>query len=115
MLSIKRVYEPAGPEDGFRILVDRLWPRGVSKDKAAIGLWLKDIAPSDSLRKWFGHDPARWEEFKKRYENELDAMGDTVKSLATRAKSGKVTLVFGAKDNEHNQAVVLKGYIEKMK
>lgn len=115
MLSIKRVYEPAGPEDGFRILVDRLWPRGLSKEKAAINIWLKDIAPSNALRKWFGHDPARWEEFRKRYEKELDGMKGAVKSLATRAKAGKVTLVYGAKDEEHNQAVVLREYIEKMK
>ncbi len=113
MISIKRVYEPPEESDGFRILVDRLWPRGVSKEKAGIGLWMKEVGPSDALRKWFGHDPARWDEFMKRYEKELDGKGELVGELAGKAKQGKLTLVYGAKDTEHNQAVVLKGYLEK--
>ncbi len=113
MIAIKRAYEPAGPGDGFRVLVDRLWPRGISKEKARIDLWMKDVAPSDGLRKWFAHDPAKWEEFRKRYGKELEGNADLVAELADRAKKGKLTLVYGAKDTEHNQAVVLKECLEK--
>ncbi len=113
MIAIKRVYEPAAEGDGFRVLVDRLWPRGVSKESAKIGVWMREIGPSDALRKWFGHDPARWEEFRKRYEKELDGKGELVAELAGIASKGKLMLVYGAKDTEHNQAVVLKGYLEK--
>ncbi len=113
MISIKRIYEPAKPDDGFRVLVDRLWPRGLSKDKARLDLWLKDIAPSDKLRKWFGHDPARWGEFRKRYGNELEGKEDLLRTLAGKAESGKVTLLYGAKDTEHNQAIVLKEHLEE--
>ncbi len=113
MISIKRVYEPPAKGDGFRVLVDRLWPRGVSKEKAGIGLWMKEIGPSDALRKWFGHDPARWDEFRTRYGKELDGKGDLVAALTAKAGKGRLTLVYGAKDTEHNQAVVLKEYLEK--
>ncbi len=113
MISIKRIYEPYGEGDGFRALVDRLWPRGISKGSAHIDLWMKEIAPSDALRNWFAHDPAKWEEFRKRYEKELDSKGELVAVLAEKAKKGKLTLLYGAKDTEHNQAVVLKEYLEK--
>lgn len=110
---IKRVYEPAEENDGFRILVDRLWPRGLSKEKAAIDLWAKEIAPSDDLRKWFSHDPSRWEEFRKRYRDELST-GDRkkmLKDLVSRAGRGLLTLVYAAKDTTHNNAVVLQELI----
>lgn len=106
-LKIKRVYEPAVPEDGTRILVDRLWPRGLTKEKAAVDLWLKDIAPSTELRKWFAHDPAKWEEFRKRYLKELKANKEAVSVLKQELKKGPVTLVYGARDQEHNEAEVL--------
>jgi PAS domain S-box-containing protein len=104
---LKRAYEPAEASDGYRILVDRLWPRGVSKDRAAIDEWMKEIAPSAELRQWFGHDPARWPEFQKRYRAELREHADLVRQIAERAAHGPVTLVFGAKDEAHNDAVVL--------
>jgi uncharacterized protein YeaO (DUF488 family) len=112
-LRIKRVYEPAASDDGARILVDRIWPRGVTKSAAALTLWLKDIAPSNSLRKWFGHDPERWVEFGSRYRKELDANGVPVAHLLAFLKEGRVTLLYGAHDAAHNQAVVLADYIEK--
>lgn len=113
-IAIKRVYEPAAESDGFRMLTDRLWPRGVSKEKAAVDLWLKDIAPSGELRKWFHHEDADWEEFKKRYEKELAANPEAVEEFrkATAGKR-KVTLLFGSKDEAHNQAVFLKEYLTK--
>ncbi len=107
-IRIKRVYEKPDKDDGIRILVDRLWPRGLTKEKAGIDLWLKDIAPSAELRKWFGHDPEKWDEFRKRYRNELEEDQDQVALLKDQIRKGMVTLVFGAKDEEHNQAVVLK-------
>jgi uncharacterized protein YeaO (DUF488 family) len=109
-VSIKRVYEPADEHDGFRVLVDRLWPRGMTREKSAIDLWAKEIAPSDGLRKWFAHDPSRWEEFRRRYRDELsaDERKHVLKELAARAKKGHVTLVFAARDTEHNNAVVLR-------
>src|SRR5690348_1529560 len=106
-LKIKRVYEPAAQEDGTRILVDRLWPRGLTKEKAAVDLWLKDIAPSTELRKWFAHDPAKWEEFRKRYLKELKANKEAVGVLKQELKNGPVTLVYAARDQEHNEAEVL--------
>jgi uncharacterized protein YeaO (DUF488 family) len=112
-VQIKRVYEEALPEDGKRILIDRLWPRGLTKEKASIDLWLKEIAPSTELREWFGHDPAKWPEFQKRYQQELDANEGVVNQLRKELKGGRVTLVFGAKDEQHNDAVVLKAYFEK--
>jgi uncharacterized protein YeaO (DUF488 family) len=105
---IKRVYEPPDKNDGRRILVDRLWPRGLTKEKASIDLWLKDIAPSTELRKWFGHNPDRWEEFKERYLAELKGNSDQIQLLKQELDKGIVTLVYGAKDEDHNQAVVLQ-------
>lgn len=111
ILVIKRVYDPAADCDGFRVLVDRLWPRGVSKSKAKLGLWLKAIGPSTDLRKWFGHDPARFEEFRARYIRELDG-NPAVSELASICKEhDMVTLLYAAKDPEHNQAVVLRDYL----
>lgn len=108
MIQIKRVYEQRGEEDGYRILIDRLWPRGVSKEKAGVDLWLKEIAPSTELRKWYGHDPEKWDEFKKRYRKELADNKELIKQIADLEKEhGKVTLLFAAKEKEHSQAVVL--------
>jgi uncharacterized protein YeaO (DUF488 family) len=105
---IKRVYELPDKHDGRRILVDRLWPRGLTKEKAKIDLWLKDIAPSTELRKWFDHDPGRWEEFKERYLDELKGNSEQIRLLKQELDKGIVTLVYGAKDEEHNQAVVIQ-------
>jgi len=115
MLKVKRIYETPTEDDGERFLVDRLWPRGISKNDAELTDWLKDLAPSDELRKWFAHDPERWGEFKRRYKLELHAESkrDIITSLAERTKKGTVTLVFAAKDTEHNNAVVLKELIEQ--
>jgi len=108
-VKLKRVYEPFEEDDGFRILVDRLWPRGLSKEKARVDLWLKDIAPSDELRKWFAHEPSRWEEFVKRYESELRRNEDTLSELKRIIKVKKtVTLLYSASDIERNNAVALK-------
>ncbi|HTB72711.1 MAG TPA: DUF488 domain-containing protein [Polyangiaceae bacterium] len=109
MVRIKRAYEPARPADGHRVLVDRLWPRGVSKERAHLDEWLKDIAPSDALRKWFGHDPRRWEQFRERYLRELRAprAHELLEGLVARARAGTVTLVYAAHDELHNDAVVL--------
>ncbi|MGB6452494.1 MAG: DUF488 domain-containing protein [Steroidobacteraceae bacterium] len=113
-IRLKRVYGPPSPDDGLRILVDRLWPRGLTKDAARIDLWLKDIAPSAALRQWFGHDPARWPEFRKRYRAELAANPEATASLRGAMKSEKqVTLLFGAKDEERNNAVVLREALER--
>jgi len=105
---IKRVYELPDKHDGRRILVDRLWPRGLTKEKASIDLWLKDIAPSTELRKWFDHDPGRWEEFKERYLDELKGNSEQIRLLKQELDKGIVTLVYGAKDEEHNQTVVIQ-------
>lgn len=110
-LQIKRVYDPAGSRDGQRILVDRIWPRGLSKEKAAVDLWLKDVAPSTELRKWFGHEVARWPEFRTRYRKELRGLNDTLEELRDLIAKQKVTLLFGAADTEHNQAVVLAEFL----
>src|SRR5580765_7401190 len=107
-IKIKRVYETPDKEDGIRILVDRLWPRGLTKEKAGVDLWLKEIAPSTELRKWFDHDPDKWEEFRKRYEQELKKNKEQVLLLQDQVKRGVVTLVYGAKDEAHNEALVLK-------
>lgn len=107
-IKIKRVYEKADKEDGIRILVDRLWPRGLTKEKAAVDLWLKNIAPSTALRKWFDHDPNKWKEFMKRYRLELKKNKEPILLLKEQAKRGTVTLLYGAKDEEHNEALVLK-------
>jgi uncharacterized protein YeaO (DUF488 family) len=110
-LRIRRIYEPVTPDDGARILIDRIWPRGVSKDAAALTLWLKDVAPSTSLRKWFGHDAARWTEFRRRYRAELEANGPAVDRLRGFLRAGPVTLLYGAHDPAHNQAVALADYL----
>jgi len=107
VLQLKRAYEPASSSDGKRILVDRLWPRGLSRKKAAIDEWLKDVAPSAALRRWFGHDPAKWAEFRRRYRHELTANRDIVCAIARLASRRRVTLVFSARDELHNDAVVL--------
>jgi uncharacterized protein YeaO (DUF488 family) len=112
-IRIKRIYEPAGPSDGFRVLVDRLWPRGVSKDKARIDLWLRDVAPSPALRVWFGHDPERWTEFRARYHAELRRNSTALAPLVERAKKGRLTLLYSARDERFNQAVALKVYLDK--
>ncbi len=108
-VRIKRAYEPADDGDGYRVLVDRLWARGVSKEKAHLDAWMKEIAPSTELRRWFGHDPARWDEFQRRYRAELaePERRQLVEALAERATHGPVTLIYGARDTAHNEAVVL--------
>jgi uncharacterized protein YeaO (DUF488 family) len=112
MIHLKRVYEEPTKNDGLRVLVERLWPRGLTKDRAAVELWLKDIAPSPELRKWFGHDPARWEQFQARYRRELREKKDALGLLKQKAKEGKVTLVYAARDEEHNGALVLKKLLQ---
>ena len=112
MLKLKRVYDAPSPQDGFRVLVERLWPRGLTKKRAAVDLWLKDVAPSPELRKWFGHDPARWEQFQKRYAAELKQKKDAVNLLKRKSKAGTVTLVYAARDEEHNGALVLKRLVK---
>jgi uncharacterized protein YeaO (DUF488 family) len=111
-IRIKRVYEPPEPGDGARFLIDRLWPRGCRKDSLQLTGWLKDAAPSDALRKWFAHDPARWEEFKRRYFAELDRKPEAWRPLVEAARRGPLTLVYGARDAAHNNAVALRGYLE---
>ncbi|MCO6495744.1 MAG: DUF488 domain-containing protein [Bacteroidetes bacterium] len=112
-IIIKRVYEAPSETDGYRILVDRLWPRGISKDNAEIKEWLKELGPSTELRKWFNHDPALFSDFKKKYIEELQSQSSELKRIAKIAEREQVCLVYGAKDQEHNQAVVLKEVIEK--
>lgn len=113
MIRLKRAYDDPSRQDGLRILVERLWPRGVSKEKAAVDLWLKDLAPSTELRKWFDHDPEKWKEFCKRYWSELGEKKDLLKLLKYRTTEGNVTLVFAASDVERNSAVALKEYLEE--
>ena len=111
MLKLKRVYEPAASSDGRRILVDRLWPRGMSKRRVAIDEWMKELAPSTELRQWFGHDPNKWPEFQRRYRRELREHKTEVHRIVTLASRGRVTLVFGARDEAHNDAVVLAAVV----
>jgi len=111
-VAIKRVYEEPKESDGSRILVDRLWPRGLSKEKARVDLWLKDIAPSNELRKWFAHDAKKWPEFQERYKDELKSHSAQFAELKQHAAKGPVTLLFAAKDVEHNEAVVLQKLID---
>ncbi|HTI49543.1 MAG TPA: DUF488 domain-containing protein [Planctomycetaceae bacterium] len=111
-IRLKRAYEPASATDGRRILVDRLWPRGVSKASARIDLWLKAVAPSTALRKWFGHVPSKWSAFRTRYFRELQQNPEAIAQLRDCVRAGTVTLVYGAKDQEHNEAVALKQYME---
>ena len=111
-IKLKRAYDPPAQDDGPRVLVDRVWPRGLSKRKIKIDAWLGDLGPSSALRKWFGHDPANWEEFRARYRKELAAKRPLLDELAAHARDGKLTLVFGARDPVHNQAVVIKEVLE---
>lgn len=111
-ITIKRVYEPPSPEDGRRILVDRLWPRGISKEKGKIDHWAKDIAPSNELRRWYKHDPAKWDEFRRRYFEELDSAPVAVGSLRDSMGGGKVTFLYSSKERELNNAVALREYLE---
>ncbi len=113
MIKIKRAYDPPARGDGKRFLVDRLWPRGMTKAKLRLDDWLKDVAPSNALRKQFHHDPAKWDEFKRRYFAELDAHPDAWQPILQAARRGNVILVYGARDTEHNNAVALKAYLEK--
>ena len=108
---LKRAYERPGDKDGTRILVDRIWPRGVSKEDLQLDTWLKEIAPSEGLRKWFDHDPKRWDEFKRRYFAELDNRQEAMEELLSKVRNGRVTLIFAAHDEEHNNAVALKEYL----
>jgi uncharacterized protein YeaO (DUF488 family) len=110
MIRMKRIYESEkpSPDDGKRILIDRLWPRGLKKEDVVIDEWLKELSPSNELRKWFGHDPARWQEFKERYRRELEGKADILEKLRKDTKKSTVTLLYAAKDTEHNNAVVLK-------
>ena len=107
-IRLKRVFAPPARSDGERILVDRLWPRGMRKEAAALTGWMKDLAPSTELRRWFGHDPARWDGFRERYEAELMQHGDLLDELRQRARHGTLTLLYAARDEAHNEAVVLK-------
>ena len=113
MIKLKRAYEKSARDDGERILVERLWPRGLTKLQAKVDLWLKDVAPSTELRKWFGHDPDRWGEFRRRYLKELKSKGDLIKLLKRKAKVGTITLIYAARDEEHNGALVLKQFLQK--
>jgi uncharacterized protein YeaO (DUF488 family) len=112
MIKLKRAYERPSREDGMRILVERLWPRGLSKEQAAVNLWLKDVAPSTELRTWFGHDPAKWLQFQKRYQKELRDHKNALKLLKEKAKAGTLTLVYAARDEAHNSALVLQKVLQ---
>jgi uncharacterized protein YeaO (DUF488 family) len=112
-IKLKRIYEEPAKADGTRILVDRLWPRGLTKEKAHVDLWLKEIAPSNELRKWFAHDPAKWPEFKARYKAELKHNGQQLALLKQAVTRGTTTLLYGAKDTEHNEAVVLQDLLSR--
>jgi len=113
MIRTKRVYEPPEPGDGTRFLVERLWPRGVKKESLSMNAWIKDAAPGDGLRRWFGHDPARWSEFRSRYFAELDARGEALRPILEAAHRGDVTLLYSARDTEHNNAAALKEYLSR--
>lgn len=113
VVRVKRVYEPMRRSDGIRFLVERFWPRAVKKEKLKLEAWLKDVAPSDGLRRWFGHDPAKWEEFQQRYRAELQTNPGALQPIMEAAKQGNVTLLYSARDTEHNNALVLKAYLEE--
>ena len=115
MIKLKRVYENPAQEDGVRILVERLWPRGLAKERAKIDMWLKDVAPSAELRKWFAHDTTKWKGFCERYKEELDQKKDQINMLKEKSKEGIITFVYAAKDNEHNSAMALKMLLENSK
>jgi len=112
-IKIKRAYDQPHKADGLRILVDRLWPRGLTKEKASVDLWLKEIAPSTELRKWFAHDPDKWKSFCGRYETEIAHNHDLIKVLKEKAREGTITLIYGARDEKHNEALVLKEFLER--
>jgi len=112
-IKIKRVYERPADGDGSRLLVDRLWPRGLTKEKAHIDLWLKEIAPSKELREWFAHDPEKWQRFRRRYETELRHKRSVIEMLTHKAREGNLTLLYGARDEKHNEALVLKQVLER--
>lgn len=111
MITLKRAYEKAAPEDGTRFLVERLWPRGIKKTDLRLDAWLKDVAPSDALRRWFAHDPKKWPDFQRRYSAELDRHSEAWEPIRNAARHGAVTLVYSAHDTEHNNAVALKEYL----
>lgn len=113
-INLKRIYEPRAERDGYRVLVDRLWPRGVAKKSAAIDLWLKEVAPSTALRRWFNHDAEKWDEFKTRYFTELDDNRQDLQPLLVAAQKGTVTLVYASRDEKHNEAVALRQYLETL-
>ena len=112
MIKLKRVYEDAEKQDGSRVLVERLWPRGISKERAKLDLWLKEVAPSPGLRTWFGHDPAKWEEFRRKYVEELQQQEGDLAQLRELTEKGDVTFIYAAKDTEHNAAIVLKDFLD---
>lgn len=112
--NVKRIYEPLDEEDGYRILVDRLWPRGMTKEKANIDHWLKEIAPTTELRKWFDHDPEKWAEFQNRYEIELKENKEAIEFLKEKIRNGKTTLLYAAKDEAHNEAKVISDYLSSI-
>jgi len=116
MIRIKRVYDEPSARDGMRILVDRVWPRGISKERARIVQWRKDLAPSNSLRKWFGHDPAKWAGFRERYRKELTESGEinALRELAKRSRQDAITLIYSAAEEQHNQAVALKEFLDEL-
>jgi uncharacterized protein YeaO (DUF488 family) len=112
MIKLKRAYEPAAADDGIRFLVERLWPRGVKKTSLRLDAWLKDVAPSAALRHWFGHDPKKWQEFRRRYFQELDANAEAWAPILQAARRGRVTFVYSSHDREHNNAVALREFLE---
>lgn len=114
MIQLKRAYEPPSDQDEYRVLIDRIWPRGVKKEELAFDAWLKEIAPSSALRKWFNHDPKKWQEFCTRYRAELKDRQDVIEVLKEQSENGVLTLVFGAKDTRYNNAVALKQYLDSL-
>jgi uncharacterized protein YeaO (DUF488 family) len=113
MIRLKRAYDEASPDDGLRVLVDRLWPRGLNKHKAGVDWWLKEIAPTHELRKWFGHDAAKWKDFQARYRKEIQEQAESLALLRKKCKKGTVTLLFASRDEEHNNAVVLQSFLQR--
>jgi uncharacterized protein YeaO (DUF488 family) len=113
-IRLKRAYEEPAPDDGLRVLVERLWPRGLSKERAAVDLWMKELAPSPELRRWYNHDASRWDEFQKRYRAELRQKEDLVEELRQKCQSGTVSFVYAARDEERNSALVLKDHLEQL-